>query len=388
MQPIAKTNYSESFRYDPIAEWKLLPDELVLEIFSHLNILERVHTLRTSHQFNTLGKDRYAMKHEMVACQGLVRRFVDKNPASQISKNLEVNNLDWTKQWESLRLVSEAYRFDKLNLAQLAALDVEITSDSALAGKYQQRYVDEVRKQVSNCEGVFRFEDGWKFTDEAFGIFVDALCQNAKIDKLVILCDLTPSQLNILSQKLKNNALRVQGIFWKSEQKFTNHDLRVLFEGLAENVTVKSFQFLNSMDNDELRLFTRAIEANQSLEEISLNASAFGVGEFQAFLQTLSRKPKITSLALTTLWDELVVELFNQLPQTAIQSLNIQFRDISEATSLAICQGIRSIPTLKRLDFPLRNMSEDAAKMLSQAFDEHPCLQSFVPVHSLRNLTG
>lgn len=377
MQPIAQTLYSEEVRYNPIAEWNMLPDELILEIFKHLSTLERAKILSTCRQFNHLGTDRALLQTETQASQIMIREFVEKNRSAQLAKSLNELDLDWNQPWQSLRIVGDKYRFDKMSVSEMAALTVplEKTSDPSFAGSVQRRFGREVRKQIQGKEGCYRFENGCMFTNDSFRIFMESICKNPKIERLVIQCDLSPEQISILSEMLKANTFTVPELYLKTDRKYSVPILQQLFDGIAGNQTLKTFEFYHELTNNELSLLNQALEQNQTLEKIGLNGGTFLLAGFQAFLGVLAHKPKVKSLSLKPLLEEdLIQELFQQLPQTSVENLELEFRPITDATGLLMSELIRENRKLKCVLFPSRHLSEHAAQVIAGVFDRHPNL--------------
>lgn len=379
MQPIAQTQYSEQVRYNPAAEGILLPDELVLEIFSHLSTLERAKILPTCHSFNNLATDRALLTTEVKGCQEMISTFVEKNKTAVLSKRLDELNLDWKRPWQCLQTFEKVYQFDKLSIAQLAALTVplENSSDPSAVGSIQRRYIKEVNKQVKDKEGCYRFEHGCMFTNDSFRIFLEAISNNQKIKKLVIQCDLTPDQLAILSDMLKTNTLKVSELYIKPDAKYSLVALQKFFDGIAGNQTLTSFEFYYQLANNELIVFNQALEQNHTLEKIGLNGGAFSAQTFQAFLGILAHKPNLKTLCFNSLLDdELVQDLYQHLPQTAIENLEFEHLRISNETGLLLAELIEHNYKLKNLIFPSWELSDLVAKRLLEVFKGHPHLNA------------
>lgn len=378
MQPVAQTRQSDQHTLDLIVEWKMFPDEIVLEIFKHLSALERAATLRTCKQFNRLGIDNCLLKEEKAACQEIVRAFTAKNKTSSLFKPLMEMSLDWKNPWSAFKSVGSVYQFGKLSLEDLAGIDISYeTNYPSLADRLQKRYVTEVSKKISGKEGVFRFENGCRFSNDTFKTFLEEINKNKKITKLVLLCDLTPEQIGLLGEALKKESFRIPEVFIKSDRKYYAGELHSLFGALAENKTITSFHFYNVVANEELPIVIQALESNQTLEKIALNGQDYGLGGFQSLINCLVQRPQIKSLTLAPLlYDELIQHLFNQLHHTALQELHVQFRGINDVTGDAIAKAVRRCWRLRELDIPCHTMSELAVKQIKTAMQENPGLES------------
>lgn len=379
MQPIAQTRQFDHEHQIHFGEWELLTDEIVLEIFKHLNALERASILRTCKQFHRLGTDYSLLNEEKEACQDIVRAFTSKNKTSSLFKPLNEMSLDWNNPWIALKAFGSIYQFGKLSLDDLAGIDISYsgTNYPSLTDRLQKRYEKEVRKKIAGKEGVFRFEGGCKFSSDTFKTFLEEINKNQKINKLVILCDLTTDQIALLAEAIKSDNFRVPEVLIKSDRKYLVGELHTLFGALRENKTITSFHFYNTVANDEVPVVIQALENNHTLERIALNGQEFGLGGFQALMNCFIQKRHIKSLTLAPLvYDEMIQHLFNELHRTALQELYVQFPGINDATGDVIAKAIRRCWRLKVLDFPNNTMSGQAARQIKTAMEENRRLES------------